>query len=68
MQEKVQSIGRLFTRFNVQVYITKFNSEHDPGEMTFDQVSEYVENAVPWSWNTMFSHKIAKATRGSLKI
>lgn len=68
MQEKVQSIGRLFTRFNVQVYITKFNSEHDPGEMTFDQVSEYVERAVPWSWNTMFSHKIAKATRGSLKI
>ena len=68
MQGKVQEMGRLLTSYNIPVYITKFGSEHDPGEMTFDQVAEYVQNAAPWSWSNLFSHKIAKATGCSLKF
>lgn len=68
MQGKVQEIGRLLTSYNVTVYNTKFVSEHDPGEMTFDRVAEYVEKATPWSWATLLSHKIAKATSCSLRL
>jgi hypothetical protein len=68
MQEKCQGIGRLLTSFNIPVSIVRFSGQHDPGEMTFKQVSEYVESAVPWSWKSFLSYKIAAATSCSLKI
>lgn len=68
MQPKSQAIGKLLTSFNVPVSIVKFNGQHDPGEMTFKQVAEYVEAAVPWSWKSFLSYKIATATGCSLKI
>lgn len=68
MQGKAQQLGKFLQSFNIQVSVVKFNSGHDPGEMTFDQVSEYVEKAKPWTWNNFLSHKLSAAMSCRLKL
>lgn len=68
MQKKTQEIGRLFTSYKIPVFVTKFTTEHDPGEMSFDKVSEYVSNAIPWTWTSLFSQKLVSAMNCNLKL
>jgi DNA primase len=68
MQGKAQQLGKLLQSFNIPVSVVMFKSGHDPGEMTFDEVTEYVENAKSWTWNNFLSHKLSAAMNCRLKF
>jgi hypothetical protein len=68
MQDKMQSIAKMLSTCDIEVYIADLTGHKDPGEMMPEETAKVIAEAKRWNWMTYFNRKLLTLTSCSLKI